>query len=124
VGSREFAGDGNVQLIELADRQTLVTALTIIEALYVLLLSGWILLEKRSPSATLAWIFGLIALPGAGFVIYFFLGPRRVRRRRLRRLRAKNAVMHPALEAEALSIRDPAAFRDAAQLSQLVESVN
>ena len=124
MGSREFAGDGNVQLIELADRQTLVTALTIIEALYVLLLSGWILLEKRSPAATLAWIFGLIALPGTGFVIYFFLGPRRVRRRRLRRLRAKNAVTHPALEAEALSIRDPAAFRDAAQLSQLVESVN
>lgn len=113
-----------MQLTELADRQSLVTALTIIEALYVLLLSGWILLEKRSPAATLAWIFGLIALPGAGFVIYFFFGPRRVRRRRLRRLRAKRAVTHPALEAAALSIRDPATARDAAQLSLLVEAVN
>lgn len=104
--------------------QSLITALTIVEAIYVVLLCGWILLEKRSPAATLAWILGLIALPGAGFVIYFFLGPRRVRRRRLRRLRAKNAVARPELEEKTLSSRDPGVLRDASQLVHLVESVN
>jgi len=104
--------------------QNLITALTVVEALYVVLLCAWILLEKRSPAATLAWIFGLIALPGAGFVIYFFFGPRRIRRRRLRRLRAKNAVAHPELTSSTLSAQHPGAARDASQLVRLVEYVN
>lgn len=103
---------------------SLVKALTIIEAVYVVLLCGWILLEKRSPAATLAWILGLIALPGAGFLIYFFLGPRRLRRRRLRRLRAEAAIGRLELEAEAFSSRDPGVLRDAAQLVRLGEATN
>ncbi|MBK7579298.1 MAG: cardiolipin synthase [Myxococcales bacterium] len=103
---------------------TMLTALTVIEPIYVLLLCGWILLEKRSPAATLAWIFGLIALPGAGFVIYFFLGPRRIRRRRLKRLRAQNAIARLVVQPEALSNPDPGVLRDAEQLVRLGEAVN
>lgn len=71
------------------------TVLALIEIFYVVVLGGWILLEKRSPVATLAWILALVALPGVGFVVYFMLGPRKIKKRRLRRLRAQQATMKP-----------------------------
>lgn len=70
----------------------LVTILTIAEVLYVVALATWILFEKRSPVATLAWILALIALPYVGFVIFFFLGPRRLVRKRLKHRRARGTV--------------------------------
>ncbi len=70
----------------------LVTALTIAELVYVVVLATWILFEKRSPVATLAWILALIALPFVGFAVYFLLGPRRVKRKRLRHQRARGKV--------------------------------
>jgi cardiolipin synthase len=82
---------------------TLFTVLSILELAYLVVLGGWILLEKRSPVATLAWILALFALPGLGFVIYFMLGPRKLRRRRLRRLRAEQATMKPPARAIALA---------------------
>ena len=74
---------------------TLLSALALLEVAYVVALGAWILLEKRSPVATLAWLLALVALPGVGFVVYFFLGPRRLRRRRLKRLRASQAALKP-----------------------------
>ena len=71
------------------------TILASLEILYVVVLGGWILLEKRSPVATLAWILSLVALPGVGFFVYWMLGPRKIRKRRLRRLRAQQATMKP-----------------------------
>lgn len=70
----------------------LVTILTIAEVLYVVALATWILFEKRPPVATLAWILSLIALPYVGFVIFFFLGPRRLVRKRLKHRRARGHV--------------------------------
>ncbi len=70
----------------------LVTVLTIAELVYLVGLGAWILLEKRSPVATLAWILALVALPYVGFVVFFFLGPRRIRRKRLRHKRARGVV--------------------------------
>lgn len=70
----------------------LVTILTIAELVYVVGLGTWILFEKRSPVATLAWILALVALPYVGFVVFFFLGPRRLRRKRLRHRRARGRV--------------------------------
>ncbi len=68
----------------------LVTILTTAEIVYVVVLATWILLEKRPPVSTLAWILALVALPYAGFVIFFFLGPRRIVRKRLRHKRARS----------------------------------
>lgn len=73
-------------------RTLLVTILTIAEVVYVVALATWILLEKRSPVATLAWILALIALPYVGFVVFFLLGPRRLVRKRLKHKRARGAV--------------------------------
>ena len=58
-------------------------------AAYLLVLSIWIVLQKRSPLSTLSWILSLALLPLLGFVIYFFLGPQKIRRQRLRRERLR-----------------------------------
>jgi cardiolipin synthase len=70
----------------------LVTILTIAQLVYVVVLATWILFEKRSPVATLAWILSLIALPYVGFVVFFLFGPRRLVRKRLKHKRARGAV--------------------------------
>src|SRR5690606_27120828 len=41
---------------------------------YLLLLGGWIILQKREPVATLSWLFGLALLPYLGFVVYHVFG--------------------------------------------------
>lgn len=75
---------------------------------YIVAMAIWIVWEKREPAATLGWLLALAALPLLGFVVYHFVGPRRIRRQRLRRLRARAALpaslpedegeaMHPQL---------------------------
>ena len=70
----------------------LVTILTVAQLLYVVGLATWILFEKRSPVATLAWILALIALPYVGFIVFFLFGPRQLLRKRLKHKRARGAV--------------------------------
>lgn len=76
----------------------LVTILTVLEVVYVIGLAGWILFEKRSPVATLAWILALIALPYVGFIVFFFFGPRRLVRKRLKHRRARGKMQETAHE--------------------------
>ncbi|GAB2511777.1 cardiolipin synthase [Lysobacter humi (ex Lee et al. 2017)] len=59
---------------------------------YVLGLGLWIVLQKREPAATLAWLIGLAALPYFGFVVYYVFGPQRIRRQRLRRGRSRERM--------------------------------
>lgn len=58
-------------------------------ALYLLLLGGWIILQKREPVATLSWLFGLALLPWIGLLVYHVFGPQKIRRQRLRRARVR-----------------------------------
>ena len=67
----------------------LATGLTLAEILIVVGMVPWIVLEKRAPLATLAWIFLVLAVPFAGPVVYYLLGHRRVRKSRFKRLRAR-----------------------------------
>lgn len=62
---------------------------------YVVWLGLWIVLQKREPVATLSWLISLAALPYIGFLIYFFFGPQRIRRQRLRRVRARATLPPP-----------------------------
>ncbi len=55
--------------------------------LYLVLLGGWIVLQKREPAATLSWLLGLALLPYIGFAIYHLFGPQKIARQRLRRTR-------------------------------------
>jgi cardiolipin synthase len=57
--------------------------------LYLVGLGLWIILQKREPAATLAWLISLAALPYLGFLIYYVFGPQRIRRQRLRRGRVR-----------------------------------
>ena len=52
--------------------------------LWVIVACASVLLEKRSPTATLAWIFAFIALPVVSGLYYMVFGPRRLQRRRKR----------------------------------------
>ena len=62
---------------------------------YVLWLGLWIVLQKRAPAATLSWLISLAALPYLGFLIYYFFGPQRIKRQRLRRVRARASLPTP-----------------------------
>ena len=62
-----------------------------VEVVWVVIMSGYILLERRPPLATVAWIVSLATLPLLGFAVYYFLGPRRLERKRRRRVMARTA---------------------------------
>ena len=57
------------------DQPSLAWTLSAIWIAYLLLLGGWIVLQKRSPVATLGWLLALGALPYIGFFIYYLFGP-------------------------------------------------
>jgi len=60
------------------------TALTVVELGWVVVIAITIILERRSPVATFAWISVLAWLPLVGLAVYYFFGPRRLRRRKMR----------------------------------------
>lgn len=65
---------------------TLILAVVIVQAVAV---GITVVMERRSPSASLAWILTLILLPGVGLLLYGFIGRRAMRRARRRRGHAK-----------------------------------
>jgi len=66
--------------------------LTVAEVVWVIGFCVWIILERRSPAATLAWIFGLVWLPYVGIAVYLLIGPRRLIRKRRRYAAARSRV--------------------------------
>jgi cardiolipin synthase len=68
------------------------TVLSAIELTYLVAMIVVVILEKRSPASTIAWILTLALLPYVGLVIYFFIGPHRVRRKRMRHNRSSVEV--------------------------------
>jgi cardiolipin synthase len=63
-----------------------------LEAAWVLGSAVYIVLQRRSAAATLAWMLALALLPIVGILVYYVFGPRRYERRKERRLRAQTAV--------------------------------
>ena len=51
---------------------------------WVLTACATLLMNRRSPTATLAWMFAFIALPFVSGIYYLVFGPRRLHRRRIR----------------------------------------
>ncbi|MGE0801203.1 MAG: cardiolipin synthase [Lautropia sp.] len=49
----------------------------------------FMLMQRRRPTATLAWIIAFFSLPLIGAIVYFFFGPRKLRRRKFGRELAK-----------------------------------
>ena len=54
-----------------------------------------VLLAKKRPSATLAWIWSILLFPYIGALLYLAIGTDRIRRRRLRRKARANLRKHP-----------------------------
>ncbi len=64
-------------------------------ALYLSWILGavlFILMQRRTPSATLAWTIAFMSLPFIGAAVYFFFGPRKLNRRRMRRALARDVA--------------------------------
>lgn len=68
------------------------TAFTILEVLWVIGFSFWLILQRRSPTATIAWVIVLAWLPIFGIAVYQFFGPPRLRRKKLKRAKARSLV--------------------------------
>ncbi len=62
------------------------------EVAYLIVMIVVIILEKRSPISTIAWILAVAMLPYVGLVVYFFFGPHRVKRKRMRHGRSGQQV--------------------------------
>jgi cardiolipin synthase len=84
-------------------------------ALWVIIACVSLLLERRSPTATLAWIFAFVAIPIVSGIYYLMFGPRRLMRRRPRYNVARKSVSRkvsgltdgpprPALSADATGL--------------------
>ncbi|MDB5732040.1 MAG: cardiolipin synthase [Variovorax sp.] len=95
------------------------TGLSLAWSGYLAVLSVWIVMQKRAPVSTMSWVLALALLPFVGFVVYYFLGPQRLRKQRIRRLRSR-AGEHAAEDVALL--RDarhnaPPALRHIAELA-------
>jgi cardiolipin synthase len=64
---------------------------------WLLFVALWLLHERRSPTATLAWVLGLAGLPLLGIPVYLLVGPRQLERKKLRMAMARRTV-GPALD--------------------------
>lgn len=61
-------------------------------AIWAIVVSIVIILQRRSAAATLAWIFALLFLPFIGLVVYRLIGPLRLERKKLKRVVSRRAV--------------------------------
>jgi cardiolipin synthase len=86
--------------------------------IWVLVACVSLLLERRSPTATLAWIFAFIAIPFVSGIYYLMFGPRRLVRRRRRYGIARGSINKKLSLAEIAPVR-PKLSPDAAALAQV-----
>ncbi len=63
----------------------LVLLLAIAWPVYLVVIGGWVIMQKRAPAATLSWLMALAFLPYLGFLIYYVLGPQRIDRSQRKR---------------------------------------
>jgi cardiolipin synthase len=70
----------------------LIAALIIGWLVYVGVVSVWVIMQRSEPVATLGWLMALAFLPYVGFIVYYVLGPQRIRRSGLRREAAHAAI--------------------------------
>lgn len=69
-----------------------MAALPPLEVVWVVVAATYIVLQRRSPTATMAWVLTLAFFPLIGIVLYVLVGPRRFEKRKKRRARAHEVV--------------------------------
>jgi cation diffusion facilitator family transporter len=75
--------------------------LTALWLVYAVGLGVWVVMQKREPAATLAWVFSLLFLPYLGFLVFYLFGPRKLRRSESRRRSSYEAIRQAYAPAEA-----------------------
>ncbi len=88
-----------------------------------LLQTVYIVMQRRSPVATLGWIIALTLMPIVGLVVYRIFGPMRIQRQKLRRLHGQAKL---GSQREQLALREeyPDAPDWAVQHSRLIEKAS
>ncbi len=66
--------------------------LSVLVAVWALVMAVVIILERRSAAATIAWLLVLAFLPVIGLIVYRLIGPLRLERKRLRRVAGRKVV--------------------------------
>ena len=74
------------------DGNTLIELMVLLWLVYAVWLATWVILQKKDPAATLAWLMSLLFLPYLGFLIFYFFGPRRMRRSSAKRKDSYEAI--------------------------------
>lgn len=101
----------------------LTALLSLAWLLWIALVAVGLILERRSPAATLAWLLALLFMPYFGFLVYLLFGPRRLRRRRLRYGRARDRLIQstPRLRQDRAALTGFSDARLERQLALLLE---
>ncbi len=86
-----------------------------------IVLTTWVILQRRSPVSTLAWIIVLNLMPVIGLVVYAYFGPHRIKRQRLRRWHERALLMSRA-DLAALRAGQPQPPVGLRQHAQLIEA--
>ena len=57
------------------------------------IVTTWIVMQRRAPQSTLAWIIVVNLLPVIGLPVYAYFGPQRITRQRLKRWHTQASLM-------------------------------
>ena len=77
-------------LHQVLTKENIVHVLSVIWPIYLCVVGVWILMQRRAPVATMGWLLSMGALPVVGLIVYYFIGPQRLKRQRIKRLRVRN----------------------------------
>ena len=106
-------------LKQILAHEHLALALSLIWSTYILVVAVWILQQRQAPVATLSWLLSMAVLPVVGLGVYYLLGPRRLKRQRLRRLRSRRRSLARG-NMQRLRKKAPAAPERLHQIARLV----
>jgi len=81
-------------------------------AIWAVVMAVVIVLQRRSPAATIAWMMVLAFLPIVGYVVYRLIGPLRLKRRQLRRRLTKKLVDEAQGALQEIAIESPKRHRE------------
>jgi cardiolipin synthase A/B len=81
-------------------------------AIWAIVMAVVIVLQRRSPAATIAWMMVLAFLPIGGYIVYRLIGPLRLKRRQLRRRLTKRLVDEAQGALKEITVESPARHRE------------
>ncbi len=86
-------------------------------ALWAIVMAVVIVLQRRSPAATIAWMLVLAFLPFLGWFVYRLIGPRRLERKKLRRRMNRKLIEEAEIALHDIESGSPMRHRE--QLAQI-----